>query len=306
MPAVKTLPQFIPPMLAVQGEPFDSDEHLFEIKWDGTRALTFVDRPGAYRMLNRRRVDLTSRYPEFSFLADLPAGTVLDGEVVVLKQGKPGFAALQSREHARKPVPIPLTATSCPASYIVFDLLYARYRPIMDLPLRARRSRLARLVRRCNHPLLLFSEGIVGHGTDYFQAVCQQGLEGMMAKRLAGRYVPGKRTGAWTKIKQSHTMLCAIIGFLPDGPRDFRSLLLACEQDGKPVYVGRVSSGIDEPLRARLNELLWRRLSDNPVIPCAQKARWVEPEVYCTVRYLERTPGGQLRSPVFVEVCHGD
>jgi bifunctional non-homologous end joining protein LigD len=90
-------------MLATPGMPFDSQEHFFEIKWDGVRAMAYIESDG-YRIMNRRRVDITSRYPEFEFLKDLPPGTVLDGEMVVLAAGKPDFSLLQSREHTRSPM----------------------------------------------------------------------------------------------------------------------------------------------------------------------------------------------------------
>lgn len=125
-------PGFVPPMLAVPGEAFDSDEHLFEIKWDGTRALSFIDRPGGYRLLNRRRIDMTARYPELDVLGILPPGTVLDGEIVMLPDGKPDFEALQGREHARNPMHIRFAAARNPATYIVFDLLFAGFKSLME------------------------------------------------------------------------------------------------------------------------------------------------------------------------------
>src|SRR3981081_3874450 len=97
------LPLFIAAMLAKPAQPFASDKHLFEIKWDGTRTLCFVD-GGTYRLLNRRRVDMTPRYPEFGALAQLLPGCVLDGEVVVMNQGKPDFGLLMSREGAGSPL----------------------------------------------------------------------------------------------------------------------------------------------------------------------------------------------------------
>lgn len=101
------LPRFVAPMLAQEGTPFDSPEHLFEIKWDGTRVLAFIDQSG-YRLVNRNRADVTDRYPELGFLATLPAGIVLDGEIVVLRQGKPDFRLLLSRRFrsALRPVRI--------------------------------------------------------------------------------------------------------------------------------------------------------------------------------------------------------
>ena len=96
----RRLPAFIEPMLAKAGEAFDSDEHLFEIKWDGTRALAFIEE-GSWRLVNRRRVAMASRYPDLSCLSKLPPGTVLDGEIVVLRGGKPDFPALLVREQCR-------------------------------------------------------------------------------------------------------------------------------------------------------------------------------------------------------------
>ena len=94
------LPDFVPPMLARIGEPFDSDDHLFEVKWDGMRALTFTGRDGL-RMLNRHRVALVERYPDLGFLAELPPGVVLDGEIVVTREGKPDFPLVMRRQHAQ-------------------------------------------------------------------------------------------------------------------------------------------------------------------------------------------------------------
>src|SRR6185295_18050132 len=101
----RNLPAFIPPMLAKPGRPFDSERHLFEVKWDGTRTLCHVEQ-GSYRFVNRRNIDTTNRYPEFGYLAGLPHGTILDGEMVVLQESKPSFALLQSRDHARSPLKI--------------------------------------------------------------------------------------------------------------------------------------------------------------------------------------------------------
>jgi bifunctional non-homologous end joining protein LigD len=115
--ALSALPRWVRPMLARRGLPFDSDEHLFEIKWDGTRVLAFVE-GGACRLVNRHQADVTDRYPELEFLAGLPPGLVLDGEVVVLRQGKPDFRLLLSRNQARDPLKIDLlehfrTCRSC-------------------------------------------------------------------------------------------------------------------------------------------------------------------------------------------------
>ena len=195
---IPELPRFVPPMLAKRGAPFDSPDHLFEVKWDGTRVLAFVESHG-YRLVNRHRADVTDRYPELGFLNDLPAGTVLDGEVVVLRHGKPDFGLLLSRNQARAALKIQSLAWTFPATYVVFDLLYHRFESLLASPLGARRQRLEPVVRACANLRLVFSEGIVGPGRTFFEAVCRKGLEGVVAKRLDGRYRPGRR--AWIKIE---------------------------------------------------------------------------------------------------------
>src|SRR6266851_4224207 len=197
---IPELPRFVSPMLAKRGAPFDSSEHFFEIKWDGTRVLAFVDTRG-HRLVNRHRADVTDRYPELGFLNELPAGIVLDGEVVVLRQGKPDFGLLLSRNQARASFRIQFLARILPVTYVVFDLLYERYESLLALPLSTRRERLEKLIQGCAHPRLVFSQGVVGSGKAFFAEICHQGLEGMMAKRLVSRYLPGRRTDAWIKIK---------------------------------------------------------------------------------------------------------
>jgi len=194
------LPAFVPPMLAQPGAPFDSDDHLFEIKWDGTRMLVVRDGDG-YRLVNRHRADRTPQYPEFACLAQLPVGTILDGEMVVLHQGRPDFGRLLSRDLACQPLKIQLLARSLPATYVAFDLLYARHRSLLSAPLHQRRAQLRDLVGVLGHPQVVLSEGVGGAGREFFRQVCAMGLEGVVAKQLDSRYRPGRRTRDWIKIK---------------------------------------------------------------------------------------------------------
>lgn len=300
----KHLPDFIEPMLAEPGEPFDSPDYAFEIKWDGIRALAFVE-AGAYRLVNRRRLDMTDRYPEFTFLKDLPAGTILDGEVVVFGKGKSDFSLLMQREQARNPLRIKALAKELPANLIVFDILYDDFTSQMSRPLRERQERLQKLVKESRQPRLVWSESIVEHGKVFFQEACSRGLEGIVGKRLESKYQPGKRTDAWIKIKKSSSYHCAIIGFqqADDGSQDFRSLILATtEEGGELAYCGKVGSGFPQKLRDRLNQLLWSRLKPKPLVPCKIKGKWIEPGLYCRVSCMERTENGEFRAPVFEEL----
>ena len=299
------LPAFIQPMLAVQGKPFDSKDYLFEVKWDGIRAMAFVE-GGKYRLMSRRRIDITERYPELSCLGNLPDGTVLDGEIVAFNaEGKPDFTGLQTREQPKAAAYARALARKLPATFIAFDQLYAGGKSIMNQTCESRRRCLGATIKRCPGDRLMFSQGVNGKGIAFFRATLEQGLEGVMAKRRDSRYLPGKREGTWIKIKRQNLMICAIIGFVAEG-RDIRTLVLAGELKGEAAYVGRVGSGIDRETNGKLYKLLTSLICEQPCIDCDQKATWVRPEVYCKVRYLEQTEAGQLRFPVFVEICNGN
>jgi DNA ligase D-like protein (predicted ligase) len=297
---VAKLPAFIEPMLAKIGKPFASDEHVFEIKWDGTRALAFVE-DGSYRLLNRKRRSRKDAYPELEFLAGLPGGTVLDGEIVILEMGRPTFAAMLQREQAREPRRVRALMKQLPAAYVAFDLLYRGGKSMMRRPLSQRREALVDLLAPHEDPRLIRSDGVVGDGLTFFEEAVKRELEGVVAKRLSSLYLPGKRTDAWLKIKRTRRMYCAVIGFIVEGG-DLRSLLIAAEDGGTLRYAGRVGSGWNDAKRAEVHAILRRHVRPEPFLPAAVEATWVEPGLYCTVEFLERTEAGELRAPVFVEL----
>ncbi len=294
----KELPAFVSPMLARASEPFDSEHYLFELKWDGIRALVFCDR-GAYRIRNRHGADITCRYPEFDGFAGLERGAVLDGEIVVLRDGKPDFSLLQSRDKTASPLRQRTSASAYSATFIAFDQLYTRYHSLLGEALEERRRRLQETVEALSQARLVLSEGVVGCGVRLFDEVSRQELEGVMAKRLGSRYRPGKRHATWLKIKPKRRLVCSIMGFVPASDGGFKCLVLAAEEDGELHCVGQVTSGFTAPLRRRLSAMLCRRRRPKPLVSCRSRARWVEPGLYCTVSYLGRTRRGNLRSPVF-------
>lgn len=299
-----SLPEFVAPMLAtLVEEPFDSERHLFEIKWDGIRALTFVER-GGYRALSRNRHDLAPAFPELESLTRLPGGTLLDGELVVLENGQPSFGRSIERLHAKGKLRVEALARSLPAQYVVFDLLYADGKPLLACPLLERRARLQELLGTVAAPALVFSDGVVGPGCAFFEQVRARALEGLVAKELDGAYLPGKRTRSWVKVKTTRTAPCAILGYACDERGDLTSLIVAIEEDGHLVSAGRVGSGLTDALRAHLLELCRARPRAMPFIECPEKGVWVEPGLYCRVSFLERTRRG-LRAPVFVELLEG-
>ncbi len=196
------LPTFLRPMLARPGRPFDSDQHLFEIKWDGIRALASVEHAG-YRLLSRHGLALGELFPELARIADLPPGTLMDGELVVLRNGRPDLSLIQSRQQLRSAHKIRIRAQTTPATYVVFDQLYHEYRPLLGTPLSVRRDILCRTLGRAGDPRLVFSQGVLGAGRAFYQQAVDRQLEGVVAKRLDSLYRPGRRDGAWIKIKPS-------------------------------------------------------------------------------------------------------
>jgi ATP-dependent DNA ligase len=200
MTAKQSLPAFIEPMLARRGQPFDSDDYLFEIKWDGIRMLAFIEEDG-YRLLNRHGVNMTERYPEFAFLATLPPGTILDGEMVVFRNGKPDFGLVQGRDKTRSALKIRSLSLAQPATYMAFDLLYDKGQALLQRPLRQRRQHLQEVVSRLADSHVVLSQAMIGAGTALFRETYRQHLEGIMAKKLTSSYRPGQRAADWIKIK---------------------------------------------------------------------------------------------------------
>ncbi len=285
-------------MLARLSGPFDSDRHLYEIKWDGFRTLAFVD-SGGLRLMSRGGHRVTERYPELAALASFPAGTVLDGEIVIFKDGRPDFESLLRRSRARQST----AERSRAATYVAFDLLYSGFRSVMGEPLSRRRARLEELIQP--GPQLSISEGIVGGGTAMYREACGNGLEGVVAKRLDSRYSPGLRSDAWRKIKSVQHAYCAIIGYLPRGEDDLQSLLVAMEEEGSLRYAGRVGTGFSDAVRRGLAGRLAARRRRQPLVPCPEKGVWVEPGLYCRVAFADRTGAGLLRAPRFEELLEG-
>ncbi len=288
-------------MLAVHGRPFDSPEHFFEFKWDGIRAEAMVE-GGGLRLMSRSGRDVTAWYPALAALAALPEGLALDGEVVAFRDGKPDFELVLDRGRGD---------AAAPVRFVAFDILYRGFAPVLGQPFSERRQILEEVTGAVDCPPLLLSEGVVGGGRALYERASEQGLEGVVAKRLASPYAPGRRNGSWIKIKRRRRVQAVVIGFIEKGDDDFQSLLVAGTAgaggaSGGPLrYLGRVGGGFTEAMRARLNRLLRERPRKAPLVACPERARWVEPGLYCTVSFTELTQAGILRAPVFEGLIEG-
>lgn len=291
----------IKPMLAQIADPFDSEDFWFELKLDGSRTLAFVGEK--VRLQNRRLLDITHRYPELTLKDDVNAKeAILDGEIIITKEGKPDFRMLQTREHVGEELRIELLSQTIPATFMAFDLLYLDGRPIVDLPLVERRTKLEEIV--AESPRLLLSRYVETYGKRYFEEVKKLGLEGSMAKRKQSTYQIGKRSRDWLKLKATKTLDCVIVGYTSgEGWRGeyFGALAIGAYREGKLEFMGKVGTGFDESLLKSISSLLRVRSTDVKPVEAEPpyEVRWVKPELVCEVEFMEVTPDLKLRAPVF-------
>ena len=291
----------VKPMLAVSGQPFNRVGWIFEPKIDGTRCITTVAKD--VRLQNRRLVDITYRYPEVAAaLAQAARECVLDGEITVFVKGRPSFRALAERDHQIERMKIEYLSRAMPVSYVVFDILYANGKSVMDRPLRERKEILHEELQESE--IVSIVDSFPEKGEDYFQAALKMGIEGVVAKRLDSQYLPGIRSSDWIKIKKSLTIDLVVGGYIPgNGDREqyFGGLLMGAYDHGQLVYVGRVGSGF---VLAELQEITSHFLPriqspfSNP--PSTADVKWVEPNLVVQVTALEVTHDGHLRAPVFM------
>ena len=304
------VPEDLPPMLAAIGELPAADDLRwgYEFKWDGVRALAHV-RGGRLRLRARSGNDVTATYPELGRLPDVLAGhdAVLDGEVVALDaRGRPDFGLLQGRMHRSGPE-VARMAAAAPVSYLVFDLLAWDGESLLSLPYTARRERLDALGLAGDRWTVTpwFRGDVPGMGIDVRAASLDNGLEGVLAKRLDSPYRPGGRGPDWRKVKNIRSQAVVVGGWRPGAGRragGIGSLLLGVHDDaGAFVFAGHVGTGFTAAALADLGALVTARTTSPfaGTLPreVTRDAHWVEPELVGEVAYTEWTREGRLRHP---------
>ena len=301
------MPERVVPMLAKLGPlPRDEERYGFEVKWDGVRAIAYAE-PGRLRLQSRNLNDITARYPEVRGLArELAARTaVLDGEVVAFdEEGRPSFERLQRRMHLASDSQVRRQAKANPVAYVIFDLLHLDGESLMSRPYAERRARLEEL--GLDGPGWQTPRHRVGDGAALLAATAEQGLEGVIAKRLDSPYEPGKRSGAWIKVKNLQRAELWIGGWLPgEGRRTDRIGALVVgrrDEEGRLRYVGRVGTGFKEQdlaaLQAKLKPLR-RKTSPFEGRQPPRGAVFVEPRLQAIVEFREWTASGTLRAPSY-------
>jgi bifunctional non-homologous end joining protein LigD len=304
------MPSELRPMMATLSKlPRDERAWGFEIKWDGVRAIAYCD-AGHLRLESRTLREITSQYPELRRLAEVLGArqVVLDGEVVAFDdEGRPDFQQLQGRMHLASGSAIRRRMVDTPVTYVIFDLLYVDGRLLLDLPYERRRAELEALGLDGErwqtpryHP---------GDGSALLEATREQGLEGIVAKRLDSRYVPGRRTRAWLKVKNLATQELVIGGWLPgEGGREGTIGALAVgyyetENGGLRLrYAGRVGTGFTEKTLRDLSKRLEPLARDSSPFEGRQppkQTRLVEPRLVAEIEFREWTHARTLRAPSY-------
>jgi len=308
----RAMPTKIRPMLATSVDAaFDNPAWLFEIKWDGYRAVTFLE-DGRARLVSRNQNDLTAQFPELRDLPKFVKGlrAILDGEIVALDdQGRPSFSLMQQRtgfQAGKRRLP---GRQGVPVVYYAFDLLYLGGYDLRRVPLEKRKELLRAVID--GGDLVRFSDHYLEKGCDLYEVAGKSGLEGILAKKRESLYHV-ERSHDWLKIKITKRQECVIGGYTdPEGSRQyFGSLVLGLyDQRGRLIHVGQAGTGFDQrALKEIYEQLKPLETKTNPFhgeIGGLKKVHFVRPELVAEIKFSEWTHetaegGMKLRAPVFL------
>lgn len=290
------LKSFIKPMLAsLHEQPFDDDQWIFEIKWDGYRAVAEVAH-GTVKLYSRNGLSFLNLYPKIAeALSQLQEEAIFDGEIVVINENnKPDFQKLQQYDMHR----------SLPILYYVFDCLAYQGKSIAHLPLTERKKIAQQIIPKDS--IIRFSDHVEADGVNFFNQILKMDLEGMIAKRADSIYQQGKRSKDWLKVKNHNTQEAIIAGYTaPRGSRTLiGALVLAINDNGKLKYIGHTGTGftndILKELHKKLQPLKQAKSPFDYKIPVNSQVTWVEPSLVCAIKYSEITADGILRHPVYM------
>ncbi len=293
----KKMPDFIKPMLSTLiKNPFDNRNWIFEIKWDGYRIISVINN-GKANLLSRNNISFNEKFkPIQESLKEIKENMILDGEVVVLdKNGKSSFQLLQNFVRSEKGNLV----------YYIFDILYFKDSDLTNLPLYKRKDILKNVLP--NLPNIKISDFISERGVSFFNAAAKQKLEGIIGKNLESRYLEGKRTEDWVKIKSRLQQEAVIGGFTkPRGSRKyFGSLILGVYDDEKNfIYIGNSGGGFNDTELKEIGEKL-ENLSqkESPFLSPPKTdmpVTWIKPLIVCEVEFTEWTNEGVMRQPKFL------
>ena len=280
------------------GEAFDNPDYFYELKWDGERCVAYLDPSAGTELRNKRNVKMLPKVPELcEIYKQVQSRCILDGELMILKDGKPDFYEIQRRSIMSNAFRIELLSKQYPASFIAFDILYYKDKDLTLLPLLERKKYLAEAVKYESGRFAV-SRHFEGQGVALYALAEQQGLEGIVAKRKDSIYIQGKRTHDWIKCKVMATDDCIICGYIRKANNMTSLILGQYDSKGNLIYRGHVTLGVS--LRI-LSQYGYREIDNSPfdhTLAGNDEAVWLAPELVCVVESMP-TEKDSFRQPVF-------
>lgn len=283
-----------PMLIGKMQDAFDSPDYIYELKLDGVRCLAYLDNMGV-DLRNKRNLRVSSIYPELQNIhKQVKKRCILDGELVVNREGKPDFQEMQRRTLMTNKFRIELAASKLPISFIAYDIIYLGDKQIIDLPLIERKYILQKTVKENDR--LAISRYIEEKGIDLYALTVQEDLEGIVAKRKDSKYYLGRKSKDWIKIKYLKDDDYVICGYIEKS--DGLSIVLAQYKNNELVYKGHVTM----LNKADYVTIVSTKSIRNPEFSVSKRNEnitWIEPKNVCTVQYMLKTESGGLRQPVY-------
>lgn len=281
-----------PMLLGETLKPFDSPDYLFELKFDGSRTIIFVN-PKTIKVYNRRKQDITYLYPELESIRHLvKRDTIFDGEIIAIENGLPSFSKLQKRAHLKNNYKIKYQMEKNPVVFVCYDLLYDN-KNLINIPLLDRKKLLDKYIE---NDVFIKSKYYENAGKRLYKIVKKFNLEGIVAKEKESIYEINRRSDAWLKIKNLNAEEFWIGGYIEKENSYVISLIIGEVVNNKLIYVGKVTLGKKTTLYQQLKNV--KEVSKSPFYNYVNEmAVYVKPVLKCKVKYMERTKNNHLRQP---------
>ena len=281
-----------PMLISERKEPFNNPNWIYELKLDGIRCIAYLDQYTELR--NKRNDHLLGKVQELETIHQyVKERCILDGELIVLRNGIPDFFELQKRTLTTSKLKLQLSAQTHPACFVAYDILYRNSTSLLELPLLERKQQLSEII--LENPKLAISRYLPERGIELFAAAKQQQLEGVVAKKSGSKYFPGKRTKDWIKFKHMADQDFVVCGYIIK-ERGVTSIILGQYQGNNLIYKGHVTFGVKYGALTELPKLEYSPFSVTP--PGNDNAVWLKPELVCVVEYMPNEKN-ILRQPVF-------
>ncbi len=284
-----------PMLISEMTDPFNNSEWIYELKLDGIRCIAYLDNIiSKTELRNKRNLRLLPKVPELTEIyQNVKERCILDGELVILKNGVPDFFELQKRTLTSNPFKIQISSDKYPASFVAYDILYLKDMALIELPLLERKAILADTV--IESPRLAISRYIPKKGIELFEVAKLQKLEGVIAKKSNSKYYFDKRTKDWIKFKFLVDKDFVVCGFIVK-EKGITSIVLGLYQGAELIYQGHVTMGVRHGVLKNLEAIPQPPFAIAP--PGNESAIWLKPELVCVVNYMPNEKG-MLRQPVF-------